>query len=310
MTSTFRAYMELIRPANVVTAFADILAGFAAAGALRRLLTSTEPLGASEQLYSAGMAGDLTWLLLSTAGLYAGGVVLNDVFDAELDAVERPERPIPSGRISRTRAGTVGTALILAGTAAAAFVNLTAFAVAALVAACAVLYDAAGKHHTLLGPVNMGLCRGGNLMLGVSVLPAMIVELWFLALIPVAYIGAVTAISTGEVSGGSRATGLVAILLVGLVVTALLLLGIRLDYRIWYALPFVALLTVLVLPTYVRAAAHPVPDKLRLAVKTGVLSLVVMDAALAAGFAGWVAGAITLCLLPLSMLLGRVFAVT
>lgn len=310
MTSRFWAYLELIRPANVVTAFADVIAGFAAAGAFRRLLMPMETAEASNQLLSLGLTEDLLWLLLSTAGLYGGGVVLNDVFDAELDAIERPERAIPSGRIPKSRARTLGIGLLGIGIVAASFVNLTALVVAALVAGCAVLYDAAGKHHRVLGPINMGLCRGGNLVLGMSVMPAIIAELWFLALIPIVYVGAVTAISAGEVGGGSRSTGVLAILLVGMVVTALLLLGIRLDYRVWHALPFAALLSLLVFPTYARAAAHPVPDKLRLAVKVGVLSLVVMDAALAAGFAGWPAGLIVLALLPISMLLARLFAVT
>src|SRR5699024_7457278 len=86
-----RAYGELMRPANIVTAFADILAGFAAVGGA---------IAVSGWSLSADPAG-LGWLLLSTFGLYGGGVVLNDVFDADLDATERPERAIPSGRVSR-----------------------------------------------------------------------------------------------------------------------------------------------------------------------------------------------------------------
>ena len=49
---------------------------------------------------------------------------LNDFFDAEVDAVERPERPIPSGRISRSTAGCVGWSLLAAGVLAAWFVYL------------------------------------------------------------------------------------------------------------------------------------------------------------------------------------------
>ncbi|MEM0982243.1 MAG: polyprenyltransferase, partial [Cyanobacteria bacterium P01_H01_bin.58] len=45
-------------------------------------------------------------------------------------------------------------------------------------------------------------------------------------------------------------------------------------------------------------------------VKSGVLSLIVLDAAIAAGFAGWPYGLAVLALLPLSIVLARMFAVT
>src|SRR5262245_15685966 len=90
-----RDYIELIRPANVVTAFADVLAGYALAGLQN--------------------PGTLPWLLPATASLYAGGIVLNDYFDRDLDRVERPERPIPSGRISGRSAAALGAVLLIAG---------------------------------------------------------------------------------------------------------------------------------------------------------------------------------------------------
>ena len=74
-----RGYLELLRPPNVMTAVADVLAGYAVAGLSN---------------WAA-----LPWLLGATACLYAGGVVLNDFFDRHLDARERPERPLPSGRV-------------------------------------------------------------------------------------------------------------------------------------------------------------------------------------------------------------------
>ena len=84
----YRPYLELLRPANVVTALADVLAGFAIAG--------------------LGNRAALPWLLLATAALYAGGIVLNDVFDRDIDSSERPERPIPSGRVSVAAAAALG----------------------------------------------------------------------------------------------------------------------------------------------------------------------------------------------------------
>ncbi len=295
-----RGVLELVRPANVVTAFADVLAGFAAAGAAETLLYGSNQAAGS----------DLALLLLSTAGLYAGGVVFNDVFDAELDALERPERPIPSGRVTRSEAVALGAILLAIGVAAAGIVGIVPFIVAALIAFCAILYDSVGKHHSLLGPINMGACRGANLLLGTSVVPAMLSELWFIALIPVVYIAAVTAVSRGEVHGGSRATGALAVVLLAAVMAALLLLGIRLDYRTVRTLPFLALLAALVFPRFLQAAVDPSPDRLQKAVKAGVLALVAMDATLAAGFGGWTIGIIVLLLLPVSIGIAKLFAVT
>ena len=309
MTSRFRAYLELTRPANVVTAFADILAGFAAATALNLSIRVADGLVVAEGPESLGPQA-LVALLASTAGLYAGGVVLNDFFDADLDALERPERPIPSGRVPRISAGVFGTALLAIGIASAAYVSLTSLVAAGAIALLVVIYDAWGKHHPLLGPINMGMCRGGNLLLGVSAAPAVLGELWLLSLLPIAYIGAVTAVSRGEVHGGSGATGILAIVLAGSVAAALLLLGIRTGYRTSHALPFVMLFVLLVFPAFLRAATQPSPDVVRRAVKRGVLSLVVMDASLAAGFAGWPTGLAVLALLPISIGLARLFAVT
>lgn len=299
MTSRLRAFLELARPANVVTAFADVLAGFAAAGAADAFRHGNDALGS-----------DLISLLLATAGLYAGGVVFNDVFDAQLDALERPERPIPSGRVTQLQAAAFGAALMVLGVAAAGFVGIVPFITAALIAACALLYDAIGKHHPVIGPINMGACRGANLLLGVSVVPGMLGELWFIALIPIAYIGAVTSISRGEVHGGSHATGMLAVVLAAAVTGALVLLGIRLDYRTVRTLPFLAVFVALVFPPFLRAAVHPAPERLRSAVKAGVLALVAMDATLAAGFGGWIAGLIVLVLLPISIGIAKLFAVT
>src|SRR5262245_22373350 len=113
-------YLQLMRPANIVTAMADILAGFAAAGRLT--------------------LAPLPWLLLATIGLYGGGVVMNDVFDRDLDAVERPERPLPSGRATLRGAAVLGVALLLVGIAAASVVSRTSSLLALAIAALALLY--------------------------------------------------------------------------------------------------------------------------------------------------------------------------
>lgn len=291
------AYLQLMRPANIVTAWADILLGFAASGAIAYL--------------DRGIATPtLVWLLLATTGLYGGGVVFNDIFDAELDAKERPERPIPSGRASRQNAIKLGCLLLVIGVVAAEQVSFLSALLAATVAFSALLYDAFSKHHPIFGPINMGVCRGGNLLLGVSAVSVMVQERWFLALIPIVYIAAITAISRGEVHGGKTSTGAIALLLIGAVISGMLGLGFLKDYEILAALPFITLFAVRVLPPFVKAAREPNPDRIRTAVKTGVLSLIILDATVAAGFASWPYGLLVLCLLPISMKLAQMFAVT
>ena len=179
-----RACLQLLRPANVATALADVLAGFAIAG--------------------LGNRAALPWLLLATAALYAGGIVLNDVFDREIDRLERPERPIPSGRIRTAHAAALGAGLLVVGVGAAAAANTTALIVALAIAACVLLYDAWGKRHAAVAPLNMAMCRALNLLLGVAAVPAALASAWPIAAVPLLYIYAVTAISRGEVHGGSR----------------------------------------------------------------------------------------------------------
>lgn len=284
------AYLQLMRPANIITAWADILAG-AASGAV------------------AIASPDLAWLLLATTGLYGGGVVLNDVFDAELDSHERPERPIPSGRVSRQDAIWLGSLSLVMGILAAAKVSLLSMAIATSVASAALLYNAVSKHHVIGGPLNMGCCRGGNLLLGMSVVPTVLVERWWLALLPIVYIAAITAISQGEVRGGKRETGIFALFCLVIVFSSILALQLLTNYFILAALPFLILLAVRIVPPFIAATRNPQPDIIQSAVKAGVLSLIVLDATIAAGFASWY-GLLVLGLLPLSLVTAKKLAVT
>jgi len=203
----YRGYLELMRPANVATALADVLAGYAVAG--------------------LGNHSALGWLLVSTACLYAGGVVLNDVFDRNIDWTERPERPIPSGRVSVRAASGLGGGLLAFGVFAGSEASAAAGVVAAATAASVLLYDAWGKRQGLLGPVNMGMCRGLNLLLGIAASPPRLAEAWPLALLPLVYIAAVTAVSRGEVHGGRRGIGAFALISLSGVLVALLALAVQ-----------------------------------------------------------------------------------
>lgn len=288
--AAIKPYLQLTRPANLLTALADILAGMAIAG----FTFSGEPY---------------FYLLLATLGLYGGGVVLNDVFDAELDAVERPERPIPSGKVSLRAATVFGGALLAAGVMSARFFSLTSGLIALGIAVLVLLYDRNAKHSKLWGPIVMGMCRGGNLLLGISVLPAALSSYWWLGVVPIIYIGAITMISQDEVHGGKRRTlywagGLYALVhLVQLFVAFI-------QGNILMAIPLVGLHLFLVACPLWAAIQHPVGPLIGKAVKAGVLSLIVMDAAWCVAFGQWPLALVVLLLLPFSIYLAKIFAVT
>ncbi len=298
------AHLQLMRPANIVTAIADILAGFAASG----IAFSWTFIGENGLAHHEITA--LSWLIISTIGLYGGGIVFNDVFDAKLDKEERPERPIPSGRASKTSGGILGGILLVIGIVAAAQVSSMSVIIASAVALLALLYDGYGKHQSLWGPINMGLCRGGNLLLGVSAVPAMVYEVWYLSLIPIIYIAAITMISRGEVHGANRQALIGGMLMYSIVVIAIILLSSYQPIPVLWVMPFVLLFIYLIFPPLLRALNNREPKFVGKAVKAGVLSLIVMDAALGAAYAGWQFGLAILILLPISIFLAKIFAVT
>ncbi|MBT1710673.1 UbiA-like protein EboC [Fulvivirgaceae bacterium PWU5] len=288
-------YLRLMRPANIVTAVSDILAGAAIAG----FAVVGEQPSSSQYLY---------WLVLSTVGLYGGGVVFNDVFDAALDRVERPERPIPSGLISGTEAALLGSILLLAGIAAAFMFSPLSGAIAMAIAVAALVYDKWGKHHSFLGPVNMGLCRGLDLLLGMSLVPEVIAQFGFLAVAPILYIAAITMISRGEVHGGKSNTMLAAGGLYGVVILAIVTWSIA--NHAYYALVFLVLLIILIFPPLVRAYRAPIGPNIGKAVKAGVLALIIMNAAWAAATGAILLAIIIALLLPVSIAMAKLFAVT
>ncbi|TDD70061.1 4-hydroxybenzoate polyprenyltransferase [Jiangella aurantiaca] len=179
----FRDVAELVRAPAALTVPGDSLAGAAAAGFPYGVRTAVTPL-ASACLYWAGMA-------------------LNDYADRDLDRVERPERPIPSGRVRPGEALALAAGLTAAGVGLAAVAGgRRAVRVAVPLAATVWAYDLVAKA-TPAGPVAMGAARGLDVLLGAggreraAALPALAVA---------THTVGVTVLSRGEVHGGSTAS--------------------------------------------------------------------------------------------------------
>ncbi|MEM7257354.1 MAG: UbiA family prenyltransferase [Pseudomonadota bacterium] len=108
---------------------------------------------------------NLLILLLAMSLAYTGGMFLNDAFDRKIDAKERPERPIPSGKIKAAEvfaagftqlAGAIFFTLLAAISWGGSTFAASAFAAGLCVAV--VIYNRWHKGNTL-SPVIMGLCR-------------------------------------------------------------------------------------------------------------------------------------------------------
>ncbi|WP_144607442.1 UbiA-like protein EboC [Algoriphagus algorifonticola] len=297
------AYLQLTRPANVVTAIADIWAGFAIAGAWTFMQVDWSQ--GAEDFWQ-----NLLWLSISTMGLYGGGVAFNDIADADLDSVERPERPIPSGRASKKSAILMASCLLLGGIFFAFLVNIFAGLSAIAIAICALLYDFWGKHHQLFGPINMGLCRAGNLLLGVAVAPEVLQKLWPIGVLPLIYVAAITMVSRGEVHGKNKKALYGGFGLYILVISGIIFLAKVQKPGSWEVFPFLILLAYMVFPPLTKAIQKQEPALIGKSVKAAVISLIIVNASIAAAFEGWIVGAIVLLLLPISLWLAKKFAVT
>jgi 4-hydroxybenzoate polyprenyltransferase len=289
-------YLALTRPANVITAVSDIAAGVAIANAF---------------LMEAFPWASFVFLILATSGLYAGGIVFNDVFDAELDKIERPERIIPSGNLTRNQAVFFGITLFVFAIFFATLVSIQSGVIAALIALFAVIYDKFAKNYLVGGPLTMGLCRGLNLALGMSILAdRQLPEMWMMVFIPIVFVAAITLTSQGEVLGNNKLSITFALVLDILVAAVILTLGFKGVMNLWMVLPFVLLWIGINFSAKLKAIRLNEPKNIMNAVKMGVLSLIPLNASYVAGFSNWKYGLAVLCLLPVSILLAKKFSVT
>jgi 4-hydroxybenzoate polyprenyltransferase len=296
-----------MRLPNVFTAIADAAMGYLF---VRRELDSL-PLFAC--------------LATASASLYLAGMVLNDLFDFEIDARERPFRPLPSRQVSFFSATILGIALLALGLllgwsagllpAAPAVMPWRSGLIATALTGCILAYDGYLKQ-TPLGPLAMGACRFFNILMAMSAgapspdghfLGYGTGELLVAAGIGI-YIVGVTWFSRSE-AGQSQRNALLAALAVMLCGVAVF--GASLKFvpvlrgspQLYWLL--LAALMFGVLRRGTVAAFDPVPQNVQSAVKLSILSLIWLDATMTVATSGPAAGVAIAALLIPALLLGR-----
>ena len=185
--------LRLGRVSNLPTVWTNTLAGIVLAG---------------------GQAGDPRTgpLMFALSLFYVAGMYLNDAYDAEFDARERPERPIPSGRVSADTVFTAGFAMMALGLALLAWAGYGVAGGTELapvmgglgLGAAIVLYNRRHKDNPL-SPVLMALCRVlVYVTAGLAVVPDLPTSLWLGASLLLCYLIGLTYVAKQETLGEVR----------------------------------------------------------------------------------------------------------
>ncbi len=301
--SRLLTFAQLTRLPNVFTAFADIaLASAAGASVLAETPTS---------FWLSAIK-----LALCSGCLYLAGMVWNDVFDRKEDAIARPFRPIPSGRVRVRTAILLATVLLAAGFSFAIWAGSTGeqhwnanplgFATGITLAVLA--YDSWLKH-TPVGPLAMASCRFLNVLLGLSLIPLEALDLGtrlHLAGIVGTYIVGVTWFARTEEGRSNPRYLRLAAAVIGVSLILAVVLKSNLEARpgTWiFPYLLVAFGFVIGLPIS-SAIANPGPRQVQAAIKRCVLGLIALDAVLATAFVG-APGLSILLLLPPALVIGK-----
>jgi UbiA prenyltransferase family protein len=284
--TTLKDVAELVRAPAGLSVPGDAVAGAAVAGTL-----------------GARTAG----LSAASVCLYWSGMAANDWADRDLDAKERPERPIPSGRVTPATALGLAAALSAAGLVLAGLAGgRRALAVAAPLSGLIWWYDT-GLKGTAAAPAGLAACRGLDVLLGASS------GRWRRSAVPALAVAAhtytVTALSRREVTGGSALlpavtlAGTAAVAAVPAMVPAApspaarwrrLLPG---GLAAWYAASYGI--------AQGHALAEPSAARMRAAVGAGITSLPALQGALIAWSGAPAAGAAVAAAAPLGRRLAR-----
>jgi len=142
-----------------------LVARFPSASGLAALARTVRPLNAALMavgvavggVLSAGAAlagasaGPLALAALSATAIGAGANAHNDIQDVEIDRVNRPDRPLPSGALSVSAARSAWAALSALGVGLAALVSPLHLAIAAVSVGLLAAYNADLKRRPLVG---------------------------------------------------------------------------------------------------------------------------------------------------------------
>jgi len=289
-----RAWLEIARLSNLPTAWSNMLAAWILAGGKWEF----KPLA---------------WLLLGGSLLYTGGMILNDAADVRFDRTQRPERPIPSGRIKAWQAWLVGLLGMAAGFAMIVIGSHACIWLSSALVVAILFYDL--YHKPWSGSVFvMGSCRtllflasaDAAAVDGLSVFGSWEIEMKSIAL--GAYIVGLSLMARHESKPQASGKSLPALAIVGLgfpMFAAVVSMVFHLNF--WPAL--FAIVLQLVVLRCLKIARTPPPSNIGRAVGLSLAAVTLVDG-LAISHVNLLAACLMAACVPLLLLWQKVIAAT
>jgi len=136
------AFITILRPLNLLQATLAVILTTAFLGELSQ--TST-----------------LILLILSVITINGAGNIINDIYDLEIDSINRPNRPLPSGDMSVSSARIYMVFLFLTGSCLAWLISIQTFVIAGLIATpILIAYSRWLKRLPLIGNITVSFMLG------------------------------------------------------------------------------------------------------------------------------------------------------
>lgn len=290
----FKDYFLLIRLPNLFTLPSNILVGFAIASSLTLTITSLVQV-----------------LLLVTISilLYCVGLVLNDLFDYNIDKKERPDRPLASGKISRKIAIVLVTIFSVIALGLSILVSVPTFGISLVLIALIFGYDKYLKN-TQAGPFIIAAARMMNVMLGTSAsfnnidsFPQFVI-LVFVLTITFVYVSLIGFISKYEVQGFSENIKLYLIRVV--------IAGIISSITLFTFIGFFKYESLIILALFLfimTKAVYRIENKdskgIQQCIQKMIMSIIVLDSTYLSGIIGLAVGLAVLLLIAPLLIMSR-----
>lgn len=294
---SIKDYLVLVRLPNLFTLPSNILVGMATVSSLAFTLTSFTQ-----------------FLLLVTISvlLYCVGIVLNDLYDFDIDKKERPNRPLPSGKISRRSAIVLVAIFSTLALILSLQVSFSTLVISSILFSVIFGYDKYLKN-TYAGPFTIASARVMNILLGTSVSLrsvdsySQIVTLTFILIITFVYVSLIGFISRYEVHGFSDNTKLLLPpAIVATVISSIILFTLMGFFKL-ESLIILSLFSFIMIISFSRIYRRD-SGRTQQIVRNMILSIIVLDSTFLTGIIGIELGLVVLTLMaPLLVLANKMY---